>query len=241
MFIFLIYYLGKGVKVLRLQALPTQNLPQKSHEVAAKLERRHLQIVKEIPLPNSNTKRTKNLCTSLRVMENKISKQKLSGFQLQSTERNIILRKMMSPYTIPYFEIIIDESLEFTCYILGWKVPDVHTLYRTFIRSARKSTISEVIALLSSFKLCIGLSSATDASFHHVALCEYSEENDEPCTSKVYIRPKTCELLINGNSDNSTCRSCVEFPAKAKKEAALKQKNLSTPALLNAPLRYTNP
>ena len=62
-----------------------------------------------------------------------------------------------------------------------------------------------------------------------------------PCTSKVYIRPKTCELLINGNSDNSTCRSCVEFPAKAKKEAALKQKNLSTPALLNAPLRYTNP
>ena len=101
--------------------------------------------------------------------------------------------------------------------------------------------ITEFIALLSSFKLCIGLSSATNDLFHHVAPCEYSEENDEPCTSKVSIRPKTCELLINGNSDNSTCRSCVEFPAKAKKEAALKQKNLSTPALLNAPLRYTNP
>ena len=129
----------------------------------------------------------------------------------------------------------------FTCYILGWKVPDVHTLYCTFIRSARKSTITEVIALLSSFRLCIGLSSATDDSFHHVAPCEYSEENNEPCTSKVYIRPKTCELLINGNSDNSTCRSCVEFPAKAKKEAAVKQKILSTPPLLNAPLRYTNP
>ena len=241
MFAFLIFYLGKGVKVLRLQALPTQNLPQKSHEVAAKPERRHLQIVKEIPLPNSNTQRTKNVYTSLRDMENKISKQKLSGFQLQSTERKMILRKMMFPYTIPYFEIIIDESLEFACYILGWKVPDVHTLYRTFIRSARKSTITEVIALLSSFKLCIGLSSATDDSFHHVAPCEYSEENDEPCTSKVSIRPKTRELLINGNSDNSTCRSCVEFPAKAKKEADLKQKNLSTPALLNAPLRYTNP
>ena len=155
MFIFLIFYLGKGVKVLRLQALPTQNLPQKSHEVAAKPERRHLQIVKEIPQPNSNTKRTKNVYISLRDMENKISKQKMSGFQLQSTERKIILRKMMSPYTIPYFEIIIDESLEFTCYILGWKVPDVHTLYRTFIRSARKSTITEDIALLSSFKLCM--------------------------------------------------------------------------------------
>ena len=182
MFIFLIFYLGKRVKVLRLQSLSTQNLPQKSHEVTAKPNRRHPQIVKEIPLPNSNTKRTKNVCTSLRDMENEISKQKLSGFQLQSTERKMFLRKMMSPFTIPYFEIIIDKSLEYTCYILGWKEPDVHTLYRTFIHSTRKSTITEVIALLSSCKLCIGLSSATVDSFHHVAPCECSEENDESCT-----------------------------------------------------------
>ena len=47
--------------------------------------------------------------------------------------------------------------------------------------------------------------------------------------------------MINGNSDNSTCRSCVEFPAKAKKEAALNKNSISPLALLNAPLCYTNP
>ena len=44
-----------------MQATPTQILPQRSHEVTAKPERRHLNIVKNIPLPDIQS--TKNIYT----------------------------------------------------------------------------------------------------------------------------------------------------------------------------------
>ena len=38
--------------LIGLQAIPTQNRPQRSHEVTANPERRHLRTVKDIPLPD---------------------------------------------------------------------------------------------------------------------------------------------------------------------------------------------
>ena len=116
-----------------------------------KEERRHLTIVKDIPLPPKDTRRTKNVYNSLSEMEMKIGKQKLSGYQLESQEKKIILKKMKLPYTLPYVEITVDESLEFTCSILGWIVPDIHTVYRTFRRSARRRTIAELIDFVNNF------------------------------------------------------------------------------------------
>ena len=54
-------YASRIHTLIALQAIPTQNLPQRSHEVTAKPGRRHLNIVKGIPLPDIPC--TKNIYT----------------------------------------------------------------------------------------------------------------------------------------------------------------------------------
>ena len=233
------YILATGKKSLALQAIPTQNLPQRLHEHTTKPERKHLERVKDVPLPE-DIQSTKTVYTSLTDVEKEISKLKLKGFQLEKKESKIIFRKMMSPYTIPYVELFIDDRLEFTCVTLGWAVPGTHTLYRTFLRSVRKSTVSEILEFVSPFKLCTGLQSNTDNHLlRHVAPCEYYEETDKPRTSKVYMRTKNCEVLIKGDRD--TCQSCFEYLIETKQEAVREEKKLLSPAQPNALLRNTTP
>ena len=124
------------------KAGPTQNLPQKSHEVMH-VERRHINIVKDVRVRKAGP-----LHKSLAYVIRKCSKLKLNGWSMEITEViKIMLKKFIKPYTIPYIEIIVDESLEFTCLVFGWLVPDVHTLYSTTYRCIRKHICLQIIGI----------------------------------------------------------------------------------------------
>ena len=180
--------------------------------------------MKDIPLPPKDTRRTKNVYNSLSEMEMKIGKQKLSGYQLESQEKKIILKKMKLPYTLPYVEITVDESLEFTCSILGWIVPDIHTLYRTFRRSARRRTIAELIDFVNNF---MHWNVNTVVSYWWFASSYCTLQTIWRVwwplrTSKVFMRTINCQVLINCKSD--ICQQCARFEANLEKKATLEKK-----------------
>ena len=106
----------------------------------------------------------------------------------------------MRPYTIPYIEVIVDESLEFACRVFGWMIPEVHNMYQTFKRSFRKTTVSEFIEFVSSYKLCIDLQfSGEHGLSHHIIPQDLSEENDDPIAVKQYMRTRDCKVGIFQN------------------------------------------
>ena len=152
MFICLLYVLETGRKALKLGALPTMNLPQKSVEIPKFPERR--QIIKTV----TESKKTHFPYRDFPDFTRQMFKRKFGKeWQMDISEEDRLTFKYFSkPYLIPKFQIIIGESLEFTLAIYGCLLLDDHEFYKLFKRSVRNSEMHRIFSEVQSYQLCDG-------------------------------------------------------------------------------------
>ena len=120
-----------GQNTLRLEAVPAKNLPAKSqYQQHPKTERRELvrNEALNIDFQISNEHCYRNFdefyCRVQRIQ--------LTNWDITISLLMFNLKQFILPYTIPYCDITIDVILEVIIVILGWLLPDTHSLYKCF-------------------------------------------------------------------------------------------------------------
>ena len=227
-----IEYTKSGRKALKLLSLPTINLPTKSQETP-KVERREITRQSEVNV----TQLKKDCYNSFEEVCKRITMLKLNEWCIDISTDTIKLTKFSTPYMVPHFKVIINESLAFTVIVFGWPLPVDHDIYKLNCRSIQNITISELLKSICSLSLCPGLHDVKSKDLvAHVIICEpdLQTESDIPIKTESYERSKTCNILLN---QGGVCISCEKNSIKQKK---VKQ-NLLKPAHRNAPLSKTNP
>lgn len=219
---------------MRLEVVPTKNLPEKSHESYKHPERRHLDIVKNIPqVVKPAYKSFKELCNRTKML-------KLNNWKVDATEISLCLKFFTSPYLVPKYQVIIDENLQFTCAIFGWVLPEDHAVYKAYFRTLRNVTVSQLLLDIESYNFCDGVNGVlSDQLLCHSlpvdleSIIDSSSQN----MAKQYKRPKNC-LVICETAGN--CKNCTDFIANSEKRENKVNKQLNTPAKPNAPLKNTH-
>ena len=221
-----------------IDVLPKLNLPMKSCEQARAPERRHLNIVQHV-----ETSQQRKLPTYKNINELKSRIENLKIFQkgwIISNGPNMLrLTFSQKPYITPQFEIIVDESLGFSCAVYGLLLPEDHTLYKMYKRSLRNVTISQLQDDFMSQEICPGVNIKSDECLRHIIPCEleFDQNGDHLEQAKQYYRSKYCLLLT---SSQGICSLCDSFTKRHAKYRLSKQHNINTPAHLNGPLSHTH-
>ena len=125
--------------------------------------------------------------------------------------------------------ITIDVSLEFTIVILGWLLPDTHSLYKCVFRSVRNVTLSELLKRITTLNLCCGLNIETcsEKVISHVIPCNINLDDidpNNPFPRKLYQRPVDCIVL----QDNEFCTNYKTYQGS--------KEGVGKPLHINAPL-----
>ena len=115
------------------------------------MERRHINIVKDIVKPQNTTiyKSFKKLC-------NRVKRIRLPSWVKEECERWLKLSLLESPYRIPKLEILFQKDMSYTCAVFGWLRPESH-IYTKFHRLVENVTVSELLGFITSYDLCNGL------------------------------------------------------------------------------------
>ena len=129
-------------KKVKFGALPTENMPKKSHETRKPPSRPAREIVKEVPSTVTNRKYYKGLTdVSKRIKGLKT----ISEWKVEERSDRVVLRRMKDCFQLPEFELIIDDSLGYTISVYGWFLPEDHELYTRSLRSMNNVTVSDLI------------------------------------------------------------------------------------------------
>ena len=63
-----------------------------------------------------------------------------------TSENNAVkLTFNIEPHIGPYFEVVIDEKLQFTIIVFGWLLPNCHALYENHSRTVQAVTVSNFL------------------------------------------------------------------------------------------------
>ena len=228
-----------GKKVIRLGAVPTINLPRKSHDTENNVStpRRQLpSIVKDIEPPVIIKDSYKNFAE----FRNKVKSLKLNGWVYVATDTNVHFKYFDIKFVRPVYEIIVKADLQFTCIYLGWVLHG-----STFQQYSLKTvTISTLMKEVINMSVCPGLLNSNEESVSHVCPLSIDTENivvGSP-NSILYHRAHNCSVLLSFNGDNreKKCQNCKQVETNIAKKATRQQKNLETPAHPFAPLSRTN-
>ena len=221
---------------MKLGAVPTVNLPKKSHELPVKKERRHICKIQDSNVPE---RKEEPVYRTFSELCSKISKLKLKGWTFDQHTDKILFQMITETYLLSPIELIVDESLGFSCAVFGWLLPDDHELYKMHFRSVRNISLSNLLCELSEFKVCPGLDRSNKLLCHSVP-CKINLDDsfDHDSQSKQFYRPKECDLLV---IIDQHCLHCLKFKTATEKECSLKSKHLNKPAHKNAPLSQTHP
>ena len=114
----------------------------------------------------------KNLYNNLDELSARGSKLQLHLWTMHKIENIVSFKHFEKPYLAPKIEIVIDDSLAFTCAIFGWVLPEDHSIYKLYKRSMRNITISNLLHGVLSMKICPGLETNTDDGAPHSISCE---------------------------------------------------------------------
>ena len=111
------------------------------------------------------------------------------------------------------------KSLEFTIIVFAWPLPDYHNVYKSFCRSIRNISISDLINNVSAKYLCPGVDGVKSSNIiSHVVPCEVDLQDDNwhenPFQTRGYERSKTCFVIHDEN--HQPCLNC-EHSAKISK------------------------
>ena len=224
----------------RFGALPTLNLPKKSHESRKPTPRPERSIVKDNkePLPNRYYKGFNELCQRVKSLKS------LKNWKMKIKEDRILLKKRLDPYVLPQLEIVVDDSLGFTVKVFGSYLPEDHPIYLQYRRTVQNVTVSNLIKELEGYRLCDGVSTLelSGKMFHHVipvihdSLGEEEEEQQFP--HKGFWRAKGCLLLYQ---QVDICNECDEFVSSVENARKGKESRSAKPAHVKAPVSKTDP
>ena len=106
---------------VKFGALPTENMPKKSHETPKPPQRPAREIVKDIPSSANNKKYYKGLadvCKRIKGLKT------ISEWIVEERMDRVVLRKMKDCFQLPELELIIDDSLGYTISVYGWFLPE---------------------------------------------------------------------------------------------------------------------
>lgn len=135
-------------------AIPTENMPKKSHETPKPPPRPSREIVKEVPSLVESRKYYKglpDLCKRVKSLKT------ISEWTVEEGSDRIILRKKKDCFQLPEFEVIIDDSLGFTILVYGWFLPEDHQLYTQKLRSMNNVTVSDLLREIECQLICPGV------------------------------------------------------------------------------------
>ena len=223
----------------RFGAIPKVNMPRKSHETPKPQPRARQSrpvIIEEMQQTNQHCYK------SLLEFSQRLKRIKsLSQWNTKTLEDKVVLKKMVDPYLLPKTEIIVDDSLSFTVKVYGCFLPEDHPVYVKYRRSVRNISICNLIAELEYYVVCCGVEADTTHCklFHHVIpkSCDSDDSETEQFPHEGYWRAKGCMLYCQ----ESVCDRCNDYAVHNGAAQKAKQRRLSTPAHVKAPVSKTNP
>ena len=230
-------------KKVKFGALPTENMPKKSHETPKPRLRPAREIVKDIPTSIEKRK----YYTGLKDVFKRIKALKtISEWIVEERIDRVILRKMKDCFQLPEYELIIDDSLGYTISVYGWFLPEDHELYTNSLRSVNNVTVSDLKRNIECHHICPGVNpkELTEEVIPHVIpkivdpLYSDDERGLDMFPNKQFWRPSDCSLLCSPTSQ--LCTACMEYSHASDLKARAKQR-LSEPAHIKAPVASTAP
>ena len=228
-------------------AIPTLNMPQKSFEKVPTTPRPAKPVVKEHPAVDVST--VKRVChkSFTEFCGRAGSLKSIKEWDICAKEDRMVLKKSAEPsLCLPQVELMVDDSLGFTIKVYGWLLPDDHILYTKYLRSMRNITLSDLVKeLAESFVVCPGTEQRELHSniVHHVIPMsvdpfDCSDNELENFSFKEYWRSRKCQLLVESDEN---CQCCKEQSYSMQRSSQAKQRRMSEPGHLYAPVSKTAP
>ena len=78
-------------------------------------------------------------------------------------EKTTLFKKFTEHSLVPTYEIIVDETLIYSCIVLGWVLPSDHFFVKQYSESMNNVFISDLSTEIEQFKVCLGLTSITSS------------------------------------------------------------------------------
>lgn len=231
-------------KKVKCGAIPTENMPKKSHETPKPPLRPSKEIVKEVPSLVESRKYYKglpDLCKRVKSLKT------ISEWTVEEGSDRIILKKKKDCFQLPEFEVIIDDSLGFTILVYGWFLLEDHQLYTRKLRSMNNVTVSDLLREIECQLICPGVQPIEFSGqiIPHVIprtvdplYCD-DEGGFDSFPKKQFWRTADCSLFCNPASQH--CDACMDYSHASDLKVKAKQRRLSEPAHLKAPVANTAP
>ena len=136
--------------------MPTESLPQRSHEVAKK-ERRTL--VRKSPaaedIPSTSALSLPDIAED--VLEQG-DNESIAPWESQIMENGDMKLKLRDGvHSLAKYTVIVNSTMEFSVFVFHWPLPEDHTIYTDRKRSIRGEGIKELLSLVENYLLCNGL------------------------------------------------------------------------------------
>ena len=217
-----------GKKSVKLWAIPTLNLPQKSHESAT--TSRKPPSAREIPIQTP-----KKSYKDFHEFRKALSKMDLGQWNVKETESvSVVISVKNDCELINNFEIEVDQSMGFSIYVYDWPLPDDHLLYIENRRSMFNISARNLMDRIKRYKLCDGVNGSMNVKEH---LVQYERnrstgEDQRGFQGKKYFRPENCQLL----SPTSVCPTCSDLVDQARMKEVKRAVDTSKPLHQNTPL-----
>ena len=140
-------------KALDTGAIPTENLPLKSHETKSTQRR---PIIRQEIAASPPVEKPEDF-DHFAVRVKKIVVEPCALASLNNTEIRIELCD--TDYSIPKYVIHVDSSLHFSLHVFNWLLPEQHTIYMTCGQRITSAKLSQLLRSIyvGEFKICEGL------------------------------------------------------------------------------------
>ena len=138
----------------RFWALPTLNMPTKSHECVKPTPRQPRHILneeQELCHPDVCYKSFAEMCKRVATLKSP------SEWNSKTNSDRIVLKKVVGSSILPEIEIVIDDRLGFTVKVFGCFMPEDHSVCGLYMRSMCNITIQGLIKELNCYELCCGV------------------------------------------------------------------------------------
>ena len=181
-------------KTLVTGSVPTENLPEKSHE-APKRERRPL--VRKVDTPDIGEPSTSSQpgwseprFLNMEDFTMQLEQETIHPWKInKSYEGELRIELDDKIHSIPKYSVVVSLSMEFTVFIFNWPVPDHHPIYKERKCSVQNSDIAELLQTLCNSRLCEGLTE--DEDILSIACDPTGNPDSNPNTIVRHSVPKT--------------------------------------------------
>ena len=146
-------------KKIKHGAIPTLNMPQKSHSkctIISTAKQNRLTLI-TLPPKFSYYKSIKDLQGRIKNLKS------LHQWEQHYSDNGVVLKKYTENVSISALQITIDDGLGFTIKIYGWQLPENHHIYKLNRRSLTNTTVSYLVSECESYVVCGGVKPILDS------------------------------------------------------------------------------